>query len=281
MDTETHLRKLSAPRWWVGWSAHMAAAGLAPSTIQARRSTWRHWSSWCEAQQLDLAEVTWRHVEGWLVARNIGACARQRALSDLRQLYRWAGREGLVAGDPTALVVRQRKPVGTPRPVPEWVVPAALADGNEGTVRACALMAYAGLRCGEVARLTWAAVDDSQVWVEGKGGRNRWVPVPAPLRPFLASRGLPSAPVVPRWDGAPGAPHPGTVSAQVSKHLRAVSGLDVSAHQLRHYYAGRVLEGTGSLEVVQMALGHASIATTQVYARLPGGKLREVGDLWG
>src|SRR5262245_40519027 len=72
----------------------------------------------------------------------------------------------------------------------------------------------------------------------------------------------------PAWQSPEGAVHPGRVTSQrVNDYLHS-RGLRFHAHQLRHRFATDLLDGSGRIELVQMALGHASIATTQIYAHV-------------
>ena len=268
---------------WRAWAESMRARGLAPGTIASRRSTWRSWEPF-------IGERMWvadhHDVERWLAGRPLGPAAAQRAVSDLTQLYKWGRREDLTTADPTALVQLRRRPRGVPRPLSPAVVRAALVTPDRRLAVTVALMAYGGLRCVEVERLVVGDIDHASgaVYVTGKGGHTRWVPIVAPMRPYLfALDGLePSDPIFPRADGAPGSATAARISQLVSRWLRTVTGGPASAHQLRHAYAVQVLIRTGSLEVVQHALGHASIATTQIYAEMPHSPaMGRIADAWG
>ena len=125
-----------------------------------------------------------------------------------------------------------------------------------GWSTAVALMAFGGLRCGEVSRLAVGDIDlvRSVIYVVGKGGHTRWVPIVTPMRPHLYALdgASPAAPVFPRADGNPGPSRPARISQLVGECLRKVSGRQFSAHQLRHHYAGEVLTRSGGkLELVQ------------------------------
>ena len=167
-------------------------------------------------------------------------------------------------------------------------VTAALAHPEvlrPGVINAVALMAYGGLRCVEVERfdpVTAIDLDAGALYIAGKGRKTRWVPIIAPLRPYLygldgAKKGMP---VIPRVNDRRRSISAAGVSQQVCKHLVAATGRRATAHQLRHYYGSRILELSGNLEMVQLALGHASISTSQIYARLPGSALSRLTDLW-
>lgn len=256
---------------WGRWQLAMRAAGLRDSTVTSRATTWRSWAPWIGDR---LWTADHRDVEVWIAERQLGNAAANRAVSDLAQFYRWAMRDGLCEHDPTELAARPRKRPGHPRPVPVEVVAAALASPDRRLARTTALMAYGGLRCGEVSRLTAGGIDWSAgvLWIDGKGGRGRVAALVDPMRPYLASLdGAPAdTPVFARADGRPGPASPARISQLMSEHLTGCAGgVRTTAHQLRHTFAGELLARSGDLELVQQALGHSSIATTQVYARGP------------
>lgn len=268
---------------WQGWATAQKASGRAEATIRSRRGCFRSWSIWIGDR---LWEATHRDIEAWLASRPIGPAAKCRAVSDLAGFYRWAQREGHVAGNPTALVDRPRRPKGIPRPISHTVLTRALEtpEHRPGLTLSIAVMAYGGLRCVEVSRMRAGDIDleAGVLYIEGKGGKQGWVPILAGMRPYLYSiDGAPGdAPIFPRADDPTRALSAAGVSQQVSAHLKRTSGRDVSAHQLRHYYGGQVLKRTGKLEIAQLALRHSSIATTQVYAALPGSVLSTLTDVW-
>lgn len=265
------------------WATGMRASGLAASTVRRRLSVGRRWldvvgDRWPDATPGELAA----YLEGERVAPNTLAADR----SALACLYRWGQLTGRVQGSPVDGVPAARKRRGVPRPAPHAVVCAACRCEDARIARACALMAYGGARCCEVSRCTCGDVDFAAgvVYLEGKGGRRRWVPMVGPMRALVGGLdGAPAGePVFPRGDGRAGPASPERVSRVVGDWLAECSrpAPAVTAHQLRHYYAAQVHQRTGSLEVVQLALGHASISTTQVYAALGNGALAGLEDVW-
>jgi site-specific recombinase XerD len=250
------------------WRVHMDAAGLARGTIAARRSTFRAWWTYCDGDPFHADHHT---IEAWLANRSLAPATAQRHLSDLHRFYRWAQREGLTASDPTVFVEPRHRPRRVPRPAPTRVVKEALWTDDTRLRVAVALMAYGGLRCCEVAGLRVGDVDFDarRIFVRGKGSHERYVPLVRQLRAQLgAFDGAPPGTPVFESRKRPGPASPGRVSQVIGAHLSAIAGERIGAHQLRHWYAGEVLNRTGSLETVQQLLGHASIATTQGYAVL-------------
>jgi len=196
----------------------------------------------------------------WSALRGCSAQTRATYLRSARRYWRWAGT------DPSAHLAEPRVPHRLPRPVPERDVALALAvTGGDVRVQ-LALAAYAGLRVSEIARLTPGCVHldgDGRPWllVCGKGGRERDVPVVDALDQLLAGYS---------W--------PDTTGRALTVRLRRVLhslGLPYSAHQLRHYYATSVLAADRDVVAVQRLLGHASVATTMVYADVSAARLRD------
>lgn len=242
-------------------------------------TTWRSWWTFCDASVEQLLTATHRDVETWIRSRTLGDRARYRAVSDLASLYRWCRREGLVDGSPLELVDRPRLHMRLPRPARPNQVAVALAhpERTRGVHLVIALMAYAGLRCCEIARLDWSDIDlagvEPTVFVTGKGDKDRVVPLSPVLLRHLASADGTEGLV---WSQANGSQrHPGHVSRDTNRHLRA-AGLHITAHQLRHHYATQMLIlAKGDLTAVQQLMGHSSVSTTQGYtALIPGAGAR-------
>jgi integrase/recombinase XerC len=141
-----------------------------------------------------------------------------------------------------------------------------------------------GLRLAELVGLRWLdlKLDDGEVRVLGKGGKTRIVPVGrhavAALRALGAEQGMP--PEGPVFRGRGGAPiHPRTIQLRM-KTLALQQGIPkhIHPHLLRHTFASHMLESSGDLRAVQELLGHADIATTQIYTHLDFQHLAKVYD---
>ncbi len=149
----------------------------------------------------------------------------------------------------------------------------------------------------------WLDLDAGEVTVTGKGNKRRTVPVGvaalAALRAWLAVRGGQAAPgegggKAPREARAPVAPEdehalflsargrrmtPRVVQSRIKAHAQSLGiAADVHPHVLRHSFASHVLQSSGDLRAVQELLGHASIASTQVYTALDFQRLAQVYD---
>lgn len=246
------------------YRAAMRRRNLAPGTVAHRVAELRRWldfvgAGWSSATRAD--------VERWIDRRPLGARARYCAISHLHAFYAWAIRAELVQHDPTVAVERPRLGQRLPRPLQPSDVALVLDAAPTPELRAVlALMAWCGLRCCEVAALRWSDVDlDGRVvLVHGKGSRDRLVGLPNVAVRALAALDATAGPVYP---AAARSAHPAAlVSRHVREHLHRC-GVDASAHRLRHTYATALYRATGGdLLAVQRALGHASVATTAIYA---------------
>lgn len=209
-------------------------------------------------------------IERWLDTRDLSRASRAWWVSVLRGFYRWAVDRDLLASDRVArALVRPASPDYRPRPAPAADAVMALEMAGGPLRRALALMMWAGLRCCEVAQLRWASVDlpARAMYVEGKGGRTRWVPLHPALVGELLEQGRPGEPVI----GVDWAAD--QVSRRVRAHLRRL-GIVMTAHQLRHSFATQGYKGRSDLLAVSRLLGHRNVATTQVYVDVDAERLR-------
>ncbi|QQQ18972.1 tyrosine recombinase [Brevundimonas vitis] len=239
-------------------------------------------------------------IEDWyasLSRRGLSAATSARRRSAVRQFYRFVLAEGWRADDPSRRLDAPRQGRALPRvlsreDVERLMAAAALRDGAGG-LRLMALMelAYAsGLRVSELLALRVDAVRRDPAWliVKGKGGKERMAPlnltartaVQAWLKARDAARksDAPDSPWLFPSTGASGRLTPRRF-AQLLDQAAIDAGIDparVSPHVLRHAFATHLLEGGADLRVVQTLLGHADIATTQIYTHVATDRLTEV-----
>ncbi|MBT9607589.1 MAG: tyrosine-type recombinase/integrase [Microbacterium sp.] len=190
--------------------------------------------------------------------------------SAVRAFYRWARLTKRTKKNPAKdlpIVPMQRS---VPRPAEEDDVRRTIRTAGERERLAIELAAGLGLRCGEIALLHSSDLRerDGQWWlrVQGKGARERMLPVPESIATALRSRGS-------------GYVLPGQISGHISpqylsKLVNAALPAGVTMHQLRHRFATVAYEKTHDTFVVQKLLGHASPATTQGYVALTDLSLR-------
>jgi integrase/recombinase XerD len=228
--------------------------------------------------------------------RHLGMSPRTaaRRLSAMRQFFRFLLAEGRRADDPSAVLDSPRLDRPLPKilsqeEVASLIEAAARRDAAEG-LRLSALveLLYAtGMRVSELVSLPLAAVerDPEALIVRGKGGKERLVPLGEPARDaILAWLGARAASL--RSGKAsvylfPSRSREGHLTrqrfAQLLKELAVAADIDpqrVSPHVLRHAFASHLLAHGADLRSVQLMLGHADIATTQIYTHVLDDKLR-------
>lgn len=216
-----------------------------------------------------------------------------RKCSTLRQFYGFLIDEGLRSDDPSPALPKPRTRRPLPRLLDHGQVDALFARAEDeaaaeqpDALRMLALLELlygSGLRASELVSLPLAAVprDAPFLTVTGKGGQQRMVPVSNRARQalsrWLAVRPEGSKLLFPSR-GAQG--HLTRVRLfQLLRDLAARAGIDpekVSPHVLRHAFATHLLEGGADLRVLQTLLGHADIATTQIYTHVDSARLVEL-----
>ena len=216
-----------------------------------------------------------------------------RKCSALRQFYGFLADEGLRDDDPSAALPRPRTRRPLPRLLDHREVGLLLAQAEieaqepaPAGARMLALLELlygSGLRATELVSLPLNAVprDAPFLTITGKGGQQRMVPVSTraghALKAWLAVRPLGGRHVFPARVGTKSATHLSRVRLfQLLRELALRAGLDpakVSPHVLRHAFATHLLEGGADLRVLQTLLGHADIATTQIYTHVDAARL--------
>ena len=221
--------------------------------------------------------------------RGLSPKSLQRRLSACRSFYLWLLKRGRIDANPADAIRAPKAARKLPQvlDVDEAVQLVEVATDAPLGLRDRALLDLfysSGLRLSEVCALKWADLDFAQglVTVLGKGSKQRIVPVGSHARNALAALREEAA-------GQPGDfVFPGRGGAQISsravqlrmKKLAAQRGVykRVHPHLLRHSFASHMLESSGDLRGVQELLGHADIATTQIYTHLDFQHLAKVYD---
>lgn len=224
--------------------------------------------------------------EAWMPLKRATVARKAAAL---RRFFAFLADEGFREDDPSGAL---------PRPVSERPLPKVLSHasvdalfrqverrreekGDAASIRMAALIELlygSGLRATELVSLPRNAIapDKPFLILRGKGGRERLVPISDKARAAVAEW----AALVPRdalWLFPSGKKHLSRVRLyQLLKELAAEAGIPpdrISPHVLRHAFATHLLEGGADLRALQMLLGHADIATTQIYTHVDSRRL--------
>jgi len=281
---------------------------LAARTLTLYREALQRLHASAMASGVELQAVQTQHVRRWLAgAHQHGLAPRSLAivLAAWRGLYRWWGEQGEVGANPVDGV---RAPKAA-KPLPKALsVDHAVAlaehhgDGDAGADAPVAARDHAivellygcGLRVGELVGLDLRAGRDAAGWIDapdatahvlGKGSKRRSVPVGRSALSALEAWLVHRAPMARADEAALFVSRRGTrlSASQVRSRLKALAiraGLPthVHPHMLRHSFASHLLQSSGDLRAVQELLGHANIATTQVYTKLDFQHLAKVYD---
>jgi integrase/recombinase XerD len=231
-----------------------------------------------------------------LAARALSPRSAARRLSAMRQLHRFLLAENARADDPLASLEAPR--IGRPLPkilaedeVARLVEAARLRAAEDGGRLVCFLevLYSSGLRVSELAGLKLSALarDGTFMIVRGKGGKERLIPLAAPALAAIAAwrqardKRSPKAAKSPYF--FPSSAKAGHLTpariAQLLKALAPQAGIApqrLSPHVLRHAFASHLVDRGADLRAVQQMLGHADIATTQIYTHVGGERLKQV-----
>ncbi|MEF3047649.1 site-specific tyrosine recombinase XerD [Pseudotabrizicola sp. L79] len=301
----------SAPRDMMQWistflEAQAAELDAARNTRLAYGRDLKDFTEWLAHRGGHFATAGRDEVEAYLVscdANGLSKATRARRLSSIRQLFRFAHDEGWRDDNPA---IRIKGP-GAVQRLPKTLshddvgrLLSAVRDlgrGEDERLRNTALMEvlYAtGMRVTELVTLPVSAVrgDPRMILVRGKGGKERMVPLSGPARQavlaWLAVRdgaeakarakGLPASKFLFPSSGADG-----HLTRQQFHHLlktlavaAGVSPASVTPHALRHAFATHLLAGGADLRVIQTLLGHADVATTEIYTHVLDDHLKEL-----
>jgi integrase/recombinase XerD len=269
-DIEAFLEMLAAER------------GAARNTLAAYASDLADFAAFCAPQAAAAAGAEQISAYlGHLAAAGLSARTAARRLSALRQFFRFLAAEGRRAEDPTLLLASPRLPAPLPKALSEAEVEALIAGAwrlppPQGP-RAAALieLLYAsGLRASECVALPFSALraEGLMVAVRGKGGKERLVPIPPRVRAAAEAARDPRSPsrfLFPSRSASGHLTRQGL--ALLLKQAAQAAGIDparVSPHVLRHSFATHLLARGADLRSLQLLLGHADIATTQIYTRV-------------
>lgn len=252
---------------------YLRLRGFSAQTIRRRASTLRAFSAYIAPKATEDADHD--DIEGFL-AGYTQPRTRHAYRSDIRAMYAWAVRRGVIAVDPSINVDPIKVPKALPRPLNPNLIPALIATApDEDTRLMIALGAYAGLRRSEIAALCGDDVSTGGGFLivrGGKGNKDRRIP----LHPML------SVMLEGRHGGRLFHCHPNTVYKRIVEHF-ARFGIVGTPHQLRHTFGTELARACdGDLQMVGLLMGHEQLSSTQGYcAYADRGASAAVGGMYG
>ena len=277
-----------------------AERGASVHTLDAYRRDLLDFRAFLHARRSSLLGVCADEVRAYLASLSqagLSPATQARRLSSIRQVCREFLDEDIRADDPTSIIEAPRRGRPLPKVVSETqaqslIDAAAGLEGAEAVRLLCIIeLLYAsGLRVSELVTLPLAAVTGERrmLLVRGKGGKERLVPLGEPARIAIKSYLAVRARFLPRLERAqrflfPSRGVEGHLTrrrvAQLMKDLAVRAGVDpakLSPHVLRHAFASHLVANGADLRSVQQLLGHADIATTQIYTHVQDERLRRL-----
>ena len=278
--------------------AQSAEQGSARNTLLAYGRDLKDYAGWLAKHGRDFDTATQADVENYLIfctATGLSKATRARRLSAIRQLFRFAHDEGWRPDNPALRLKGPGRDVRLPGTLDhaevDALIDAAKRFGRAATDRkrngALLELLYAtGMRVSELVELPVQAVRGAprMILVRGKGDKERMVPLSPPAMQALSEwlelrdqiddvahmAGKPASKFL-----FPGPGAAGHLSRQhfylLIKDIAAAGGVSpakVTPHTLRHAFATHLLAGGADLRAIQMLLGHADIATTEIYTHV-------------
>jgi integrase/recombinase XerD len=280
--------------------------GASSNTLDAYRRDLDDYADYLVGRKRDIKTAATDDIRGYLAAlskRQLASASVARRLSAIRQLHRFLYSEGKRKDDPAAVLEGPRRGRSLPKILSVQEVTrlfeTAHAAANRSEMKAaerlraarlvCLLeVLYAtGLRVSELIALpaTAARAEGDVIYVRGKGGKERLVPLgqaaPKAMRDYLLLR-KETGGAESRWL-FPSSGDSGHVTRQhVGRELKALAaaaGIEprkMSPHVLRHAFASHLLANGADLRIVQALLGHADVSTTQIYTHVLDERLKSM-----
>ncbi|MCC4266230.1 tyrosine-type recombinase/integrase [Microbacterium schleiferi] len=274
------------------FAAYQHAAGLAERTIHGREAVLRMLAEHTGLQPRQIEPVDLLMFLGRPHARTgkpLSPGTKQVERSYLQTWGKWMVAEGYLAHDPTARLPKVKVPRRRARPLKLEHIELMLDSGAYRRTRdIITIAALTGLRVGEVVKIRGEDVD----WVTNsirstrKGGLEHVVWMPEDVQTI--ARRMPKAGW---WFPSPYKNHQfpdggghilmKSASSRISRVLRraGITDPNITGHSLRHFYATVLLRGGARVRVVQEMLGHASLATTQLYIEVTDDEMAEATEV--
>ena len=273
--------------------------GLSKNTLSAYKADLAKYRDYLDQNSFSELSITRSQLSDflqWLSAQNLRAASSARILAAVRGYQKYLLLENLRTDDPSQQVKSPKLPKRLPKALTQSQVMALLSaagpepdDETADVLRLrnraiLELMYSSGCRVSEVAQLDLdEMVQGGWVRIRGKGSKERLVPVGSFAQRAIDAYLIRSRPLLSAKAGGPALflnQRGSRLSRQsiweVIQSAGVGCGLSVSPHSLRHSFATHLIEGGADVRVVQELLGHASVATTQIYTLVTIDTLREV-----
>lgn len=283
--------------------AQAAELDAATNTQLAYARDLTNFSEWLSPKGIHFASATQDDVESYLIdcdREGLAKSTRARRLSAIKQLYRFGFEEGWREDNPAIQIRGPSKDKSLPKTLSVdevgRLLVAAKDTGKASTRNSCLMeLLYAtGMRVTELVSLPVSAArgDPQMLLVRGKGGKERLVPLSHPARDAIKAH------LVQRDQDEELARSKGVTESKYLFPSRGKSGYltrhrffglikefavkaglspeNVTPHTLRHAFATHLLAGGADLRAIQTMLGHADVATTEIYTHVLDERLREL-----
>jgi len=283
-----------------------AEAGAAENTLAAYARDLKHASFWCANRSETLRNLSRADIEAYLVdlsSEGLSSATRARRLSAIKQFFQFCVEEGWRKDNPSLQIRGGSKKKKLPKTLSleevDRLLDVAMHSGKNEAERlrdACLMqLLYAtGMRVSELMALPVAATrgNPAMILVKGKGSKERLVPLSTPARDALA-----------KWivkrdqkdelsvkSGHASSAYLFPSSGQLGhltrhwfygkiKFWATTAGIDpskISPHTIRHAFASHLLANGADLRIIQTLLGHADVATTEIYTHVLDEKLQSL-----
>lgn len=268
---------------------------MAAGTVRNYIDDLEDFDAWLRSQDIEvLDDVTAREVRGWQMEhmeRGEKAGTVKRRLSSLSSFFRYLRRHGLFEADIMAKVSAPKQPKRLPVFFKEKETEHLYDEGlfpdtfmGQRDKLMLRMLYETGMRRSELAGLKTASVDFSSLTIKvlGKRNKERLIPIENELahniKEYLALKEQEKGPSEWLFVGARGRQiTPQDVYLTVKKYMTALSDADrISPHVFRHSFATHILNEGGNIEAIKELLGHADLATTEVYTHVTREHLKEV-----
>lgn len=299
---------MTAPSGMMHWiqsflEAQAAELDAATNTQLAYARDLKDFADWLDRRKRHFKDASQSIVEDYLIsceAEGLAVSTRARRLSAIKQLYRFAFEEGWRSDNPAVQIKGPGKPKRLPKTLGvedvDRLLHAARTHGRETARNTCLMeLLYAtGMRVTELVSLPIAAArgNPQMLLVRGKGGKERMVPLSAAALNAISDwldvrdtaedlakrKGIPASKFL-----FPSRSKDGHLTRHrffvLIKELAVAAGISpesVTPHTIRHAFATHLLAGGADLRAIQTMLGHADLATTEIYTHVLDERLKDL-----